>query len=211
MAMIAAADSPRVGREVWGSAWTRCPMSRKKPAFSMWMPSSLGMLIDDDHRPDARLEAGKDRVGDEVGQEAEVERSRGHQDQADQDRERRGGGDELRGVRPGDDLGQGGTGQDGEGGGGADAQDSRASEQGVDDGRDQARIEADLDRESRDGGVGHRLGKHDRRGGQPGEEIGNERAPVVATKPAESERGARTGRRAHRSFPASSSLGATSL
>ena len=76
------------------------------------------------------------------------------------------------GIGRRDGLGELGPGQDGERRGGADAQHARRAERGVDEHRQERRVEADLDRQPGNRGVGHRLGDDHGRGGQAGDDVG---------------------------------------
>ena len=79
--------------------------------------------------------------------------------------------------------------EDAERRGRADAQRPRGAERGVDGHRHERRVEADLDGQPGDRGVGHRLRDHDRGGREPGHDVGPQPGPLVAGQPSAAGRG----------------------
>ena len=87
-----------VGIEVSGRCRTSEPSVADPADLVVVDAQQLRRLVEHDHEPDARLEAGEHRLRDEVGDEAEPQQAREQQDRARQQREGRGRRDERRGL-----------------------------------------------------------------------------------------------------------------
>ena len=140
----------------------------------------LGHLVEQDHQADPGLEPGQHRRRDEVRDEAELEHRGQDQDRADQGGQRGEGGQEPSRVAVGHREGELGAGQDGDRRGRGHVEHPRGAERGVDQQRQEAGVEADLDRETGDRRQRHRLGQHDGRGGQAGDDVDAERRGPTA-------------------------------
>ena len=135
--------------EVSGNCCARASRSRKKPAFSKWTPSSFGSWSTTITSADARLEAGEHRVGDEVGDEARGAAATPSAEQdADQHRQRRRGGDQLGRVAAGRRTSELRRRQDRDGRRRADAERARGPEQRIDHHRHDGGVQPDLQRQS---------------------------------------------------------------
>ena len=82
------------------------------------------------------------------------------------------------------------AGEDRQRGGRADAEHARGAEQRVDHHRDEGGVEAHGDGQPGDRRVGHRLGQHDRRGGEPGNDVEAQRRRLRRSIGFRSERSA---------------------
>ena len=131
----------------------------------------LRNLIEHDHHPDARLEAGEHRGRNEVRDEAEPKHRCPDQQRARQRSERRGRGDQLAGIAVRDRQSQLRACEDCKRRRRTDAENTRCAQQRVNDHRDEGGVEPDAHRKSGDGRIGHRLGQHDGRRRQAGDDI----------------------------------------
>jgi hypothetical protein len=135
----------------------------------------LRQLVQHDHEPDAGLEAGQHRRGDEVRDEAEAQHGSQHQEHAHHRRERGRGSEQFRRIAVRHDQAELSAREDRQRRGGAHAEHSRRAEQRVEDHRDEGRVQADRDGQARHGCVGHRLRQDDRRRGQAGDDVETKR------------------------------------
>jgi len=145
----------------------------------------LGQLIDDDHDADAGLESDQHGLGDEVGDEPEAQ-NRGHdQDGAHHQRECRRGLEQGGRITIGNDTPELGDCQDRDGRARAHTQHARTAQHGVDDHGHEGRVQAYLDRKTRDSGVRHGFRDDDRRSRQPGDDVGAQPFLAVTADPFE--------------------------
>ena len=126
----------------------------------------LRHLVEHDHQADSRLEAGEHRHRDEVRHETQPEHPSEQKHGADEQRQRRGGRDQLRGVAVGHDHAELSAGENRERCRRTHAQHTRGAEQCVDDHRHQSGVEAHRHWQPGHRGVRHGLGQYDGRGGQ---------------------------------------------
>ncbi len=80
--------------DVSGRCWARAAEITEEAGLRDVHPEQLRDLVDDDHEPDAGLEAREHRVGDEVGDKPQSEHRRENEQDADQHGERCRRGDE---------------------------------------------------------------------------------------------------------------------
>ena len=159
------------GSDVSGRCCTTASRSRKNPSFAMWMPRSFGTWSSTMTRPMPALKPVS--TGAEMKLATKPRRSRRAASRiaptsavsvavavtsfaaiaiGDGEAELRAGQDRQRGRR-------------------TDAQHARRTEQRVDHHRHERGVEAHRDGQPRHRRVRHRLGQHDRRGGQAGDHV----------------------------------------
>jgi hypothetical protein len=140
-------------------------------------------LVQDDDEPDSGLEADQDRFGNEIGDEAQPQERRQHQDGSHQQRQHGRRTQQGRRIPGRDDLADFGARQDGQRCGGAHAERARGSERRIDQHGQERRVEAHLHRQSGDRGVRHRLRNDDRCGDQAGHHVVAQPVLPVSSQP----------------------------
>jgi hypothetical protein len=143
----------------------------------------LRNLVHHDHQPDARLETGEHGFGNEVRQETETQCECGDKHRTDEYRQCRAGHDQFARICIRRHAPQFGRRENGDGRCRADAERSRCSQQRIDDHRHEDGIEADLHRQSCDGGVGHRLGNDNGSRCEACNDIGPQPLLLVSARP----------------------------
>src|SRR5712671_5932764 len=162
----------KVSREASGTCCATLRMSRKKPSLVMWMPSNLVRNpIEHDNHSDACLEASEHRARNEVCDKAEPKDRCADQQRARQRSERRSRNYQLTGVAIRDHQSQFLACENCKRRRRTDAEDARCAQKCVHNHWDESGVEADADRKSRDGRIGHRLGQDDGRRRQAGNDI----------------------------------------
>ena len=172
-----ATATPSVSSEVSGMCWATLSRSGKKPCLVMWVPSSLGTWSSTITRPMPALKPVS--TGAEMKSATKPRRAtRASSSIAPTSAVSVAVAViELGRVAVGTTMRELGAGEDRQGRRRADAQHPRRAEHRVDDHRDEGGVQAHRHRQSGHGRIRHRLGNHDGRGGQAGDDV---EAPDVA-------------------------------
>ncbi|MNL46821.1 hypothetical protein D3C87_1695670 [compost metagenome] len=123
-----------------------CQHVRKKRTLREVKAKQLRYLVDHDHYGDARLEADQYRLRNKAGQVAKPQERRGDQHDANQQRQRCRGNQQLRGVAARHGAIQRCRGKDGERGRCADTKRPGCAEEGVNQHRHERGVEPHLNR-----------------------------------------------------------------
>jgi hypothetical protein len=140
-------------------------------------------LVHHDHQPDAGFESGEHRLGDEIGDETESQHCGRHECHAHEHRERRARNDQRARVPIRHGPAEFGSREDRDRRRRAHAQGTRRAEQRVDHHRHDRGVQADLQRQARDRGVGHRFGNNHRGRRQAGNGVGSKPLALVMSQP----------------------------